>query len=92
MVGSPLPDVLVLASGRCIPSRDRHRPASQILSHPGNPLPDWLFAAWLDSWSDHAMLRSHMALAHRLSQVEGVILLLEDIRLLVSELHPMSLP
>ena len=90
MVGSPLPDVLVLASGRCIPSRDKHCPASQLLNHPGNPLSDWLFAAQLDSWSDHAMLRSHMALARRLSQVGGVILPLEDIRVLVPELHPMS--
>ena len=63
----------------------------QLLGHPGNPLPDWLFAAQLDSWLDHAMPRSHMALARRLSQVGGVILPLEDIRLLVSELHPISL-
>ena len=62
----------------------------QLLSHPGNPLPDWLFAAQLDSWLDHAMPRSHMALAGRLSQVGAVILPLEDIRLLVPQLHPMS--
>ena len=63
----------------------------QLLSHLVNPFPDWLFAVQLDSWLDHAMLRSHMALARRLSQVGGVILPLEDIRLLVPELHPMSL-